>query len=251
MFYKDIYYETAGRGDTVVFLHGWGGSVASFKGTYSYMSKYCRCVNLEFPGFGRSKAPDAPLTVYDYAEITRELIVYLDCGKATLIGHSFGGRIAMILAAKYPEMIRSVVLIDAAGLKPKRSVKYFYRKLRYSFAKLLVKLKIRKKEALAKYGSPDYRALSGVMRKTFVNVIGEHLNRFADMIECPALIVWGGRDRDTPPYMARYLKRRIKGSKLTVFKEAGHYSYIDRFNECNALIRKWVLSLPAAGNQVE
>ena len=240
-----MYYEVAGVGSTVIFLHGWGGSVDSFKGTYAHMSRYMKAVNLDFTGFGRSEPPETPLTVYDYAEKVRRLIGYLNCGAVVLIGHSFGGRIALILAAKYPDLIRAVILIDAAGLKPRRTLKYFYRKLRFIAAKFFVKIGIKRAASLQKYGSPDYRTLSGVMKKTFVNVIKEHLHAYTDMIKCPALIIWGSRDRDTPPYMARQLKAHIKDSRLVIFKGAGHYSYIDRFEECNILIRQWILSLNA------
>ena len=218
-----MYYEEAGKGRTVIFLHGWGGSIASFKGTFTYLSKYFHCVNLEFHGFGNSETPKTPYTIYDYADELKEFIGFLNCGAVTVIGHSFGGRVALILAAEAPELVGGVILIDAAGLKPRRGLKYFFRKL-------------------TKQGSPDYRALSGVMRKTFVNVVNEHLNRFTHRIKCHALIIWGGKDKDTPPWMARYLNRHIVNSRLIVFKNAGHYSYIDRFDECNMLLLDWLVN---------
>ena len=242
MYYNGIYYEEKGEGKTVIFLHGWGGGINSFKGTFTYLSKFYRCINLEFPGFGNSETPAKPYTIYDYAERIREFIGFLKPagGSVTLVGHSFGGRVALILAAEYPALIENVVLIDAAGLKPRRGLKYFYRKTKFNFAKLLVRLKIKKAETLCKYGSPDYRALSGIMKKTFVNVVGERLNTLAHKIRRPVLLVWGGKDKDTPLYMARYFKRHIQNSRLVIFKGAGHYSYIDKFHECNLLLKDWI-----------
>ena len=240
MYYKGIYYEEAGKGKTVVFLHGWGGGIASFKGTFTYLSKFYRCINLEFPGFGNSGTPGVPYTVYDYAERIKDFIGFLKCGAVTLAGHSFGGRIALILAAEYPESVERIVLIDAAGLKPRRGLKYYCRRIKFGFAKLLVRLKMRRPETLSRHGSPDYRALSGVMKKTFVNVINEHLNILTHKIMCSALLVWGSKDKDTPLYMGRYFKKHIKGSRLVIYKGAGHYSYIDRFHECNLLLKDWL-----------
>ena len=86
LFYQGIYYETAGTGETAVFLHGWGGGIASFKGTFTYLSKFCRCVNLEFPGFGQSETPPVPYSVYDYAERIRNFIGFL-CNDTPVTGY--------------------------------------------------------------------------------------------------------------------------------------------------------------------
>ena len=98
----------------------------------------------------------------DYADGVLELMDKLNIEKATLVGHSFGGRVAIYIAAKYPEKVEKLVLVDSAGIKPRRGIKYRLKILLH---------KILKKFGKGLKGSKDYRALSPVMKKTFQNVV--------------------------------------------------------------------------------
>ena len=77
-------------------------------------------------------------------------------------------------------------------------------------------------------GSSDFRQLSFKMRKTFVNIVNTFLEKYAININVPTLLVWGECDKDTPMYMAKKLKRIIKNSELIVFKNAGHFAYVEQ-----------------------
>jgi pimeloyl-ACP methyl ester carboxylesterase len=224
-----------------VFLHGWGGALSAFKGTFEALKRHAHVVNLELPGFGQSPPPARPWGITDYARLVRGFIgAVCGGGAVTLIGHSFGGRIALILAATCPDIVEKAVLIDCAGLKPRRGLRYVCRRLRYACAKISVKLRLRGADGLNGYGSADYRVLTGVMRATFVRVIGFHLPLYARAVTQPTLLIWGGRDRDTPPYMARKLRRLIPNSRLKIFPYAGHYAYIDEFKAVNRLIVEFI-----------
>ena len=135
------------------------------------------------------------------------------------VGHSFGGRVGLILASR--KILSALMLIDSAGLKPRRTPLYYAKVIAYKTAKLL---RITPKNA----GSRDYRSLSVNMRATFVKVVNEHLDKLLPTIEIPTLITWGDRDRETPLYMAKKFHKHIKGSALFVF-DGGHYSYIDSY----------------------
>lgn len=111
---------------------------------------------VDFYGFGKTPHPDYPLTVKDYADGVLELMDKLNIEKATLVGHSFGGRVAIYIAAKYPEKVEKLVLVDSAGIKPRRGIKYRLKILLH---------KILKKFGKGLKGSKDYRALSPVMKK--------------------------------------------------------------------------------------
>lgn len=160
------------------------------------------------------------LTLDNYVEYVRGIIDEFKSEDITLVCHSFGGRIALKDAGNIA--IKRLVLTDIAGLKPRRGLKYFYRKLRYKLNKLLGK-------DTSKCGSPDYQALSPVMKRTFNNIINEHLDSYITKINVPTLIVWGGQDKDTPIYMAKKLHKKIPKSGLIVFRKAGHFSYLDEF----------------------
>jgi len=207
-------------------LHGWGGSIDSFRGAFEHFSLKYRCCALDFYGFGDSELP-GELTLDDYAKGVEELIEHYSMRDVVLVGHSFGGRVAMLLAA-HSDKIKSIVLVDSAGLKPRFSVKRFCRKLRYRLKKAL-------KMDTSNCGSPDYKLLSGEMRSTFKNVVNFYLDSYLKDIKCDTLIIWGNRDRDTPPYMAKRLHRGIYNSGL-IFLKGGHYSYLDCYAQFLAIL---------------
>jgi pimeloyl-ACP methyl ester carboxylesterase len=236
-----INYEIAGAGEkTVVFLHGWGGGMDGFKGCFNAFAPNFRVVNLELPGFGQSAPPARPFEITDYARVALGFIRAVCAAPVNLVGHSFGGRIALILAAEYAETVEKLVLIDSAGLKARRGLRRFFRVCRYKFMKSLANRNLADKKRLEKYGSADYRALSPDMRATFVKVVNRRLDGYAARVRAPTLILWGGRDKDTPLYMAKRFSKLIKNSELRVFPGAGHYSYIDCFRESNEAMREFL-----------
>ena len=226
-----LYYErfNGESEDTTVLLHGWGADCTAMRGIYSFLSAQGKSVlMLDLPFFGKSDPPPESFGIYEYAETVRLFLQTLGLSKVNLVGHSFGGRIALILAAK-DKTVNKTVLVDAAGLKPKRSLKYHLKVLIY---KLKKRLRIRFKKA----GSFDYNALPDFMKPVFVRVVNTHLDKILVLIECPVLLVWGENDRDTPLYMARKMHRTLKDSGLVVLKEAGHFAFLDKPNEFHAII---------------
>lgn len=214
----ELYYEMAeGSGVPIVLLHGWGGSHVSFAGLFGQLKRAGRTVvSLDFPGFGASSPPGRNWGIYDYAVVTAAFIDALHLDGVLLVGHSFGGRVAIILA-KLP-FVRGVVLADSAGMRPRRGPRYYLKVGAYKLAKRLGRG--------AGAGSADYRVLDETMRPVFVRVVNTFLERELPRIHCPVLIVWGRDDRDTPPYMAERLKKGIRDSDI-VYLPGGHYSYLD------------------------
>ena len=136
-----------------------------------------------------------------------------------LIGHSFGGRIAMRLATISPD-VAGLILLDSAGVKPHRGVRYYAKVISYKIGKKLGLSRLPK-------GSTDYAALGGSMRKTFVNIVNECSEKDAKKISVPTLLVWGSEDADTPLYMCRRLHRLIRDSEEIVIEGAGHFAYLE------------------------
>lgn len=215
------------KNPAIVFLHGWGGSIDSwiyFAKTFSYYGFFC--VVVDFPGFGQSPEPTKAYSVYDYANEVSLLINKLDLKDIVVVGHSFGGRIGIVLSGFLKLNITKLVLVDSAGIKPRRGIGYYIKVKKYKKLKSLVAMGKKPKEVLEKYGSDDYRQLSLVMKETFVKVVNEDLLEYAKQIKISTLIVWGDKDKDTPLYMAKKLKRAIKGAEMKVYA-GGHYSYLD------------------------
>lgn len=197
----------------VLFLHGWGGGISSFAGAYKAVSAWgVPCVNFAFP----KKVP-SDWGVYEYAACVRDFLVEQNIVKPIIVGHSFGGRIAIILAAQ--GLAQKIVLVDSAGLKPKFSLKRKIRIARYHRA-------VKCGKSLDGFGSTDYNNMEPEMRGVFVRIVNTHLDKLLPYIKCKTLIYWGKNDKDTPLYMAKRLSREIKGSRL-VTTDGGHYSYID------------------------
>ena len=207
------YEMQSGFAPTVLFLHGWGGGLASFAGAYG---KVCdlgfAAVNFAFP-----KDMPSDWGIYDYAAHVRAFTEKFDIKAPIIVGHSFGGRVGMILAAQ--GLCEKLVLVDSAGLKPKFDIKKKIAVARYRY-------RVKHGKPLDGFGSIDYNNMSKEKRGVFVRVVNTHLDKLMRYIKCPTLIVWGKDDKDTPPYMAKRLKRGIPNSEL-VFLDGGHYSYID------------------------
>lgn len=227
-----MYYETFGKGAPVVVLHGWGASGKLARPLARLMGEG-RFIIPDFYGFGSSPHPDHALRLDDYVDGVREILGKEGVSRATIIGHSFGGRVAIKLAVNYPELAERLILVNSAGIKPRRGLRYLVRVARYKLAKKMGK-------NLDHYGSSDYRALSSQMKGTFVNVVNEDLTPILKRITCPTLVIAGESDRDVPLYMGKIMKNKIKNSKLAVIQGAGHFSYVDSPNGVRCAVSSWL-----------
>jgi pimeloyl-ACP methyl ester carboxylesterase len=236
-----INYMDEGKGKNVLLLHGWGGSIQTMMPIFNILKDRFRVVTLDLPGFGRSDTPKVPWNSYDYAECINKFINKLNLRDLILFGHSHGGRISIILASKY-DFVKKLILIDSAGIIPKRKTKYYIKV--YGF-KLLKKLyfmlpgknkEARMEKFYMKFGSRDYRDAEGIMRQTMVKVINDNLMNLLSLIKAPTLLIWGENDQDTPLYMGKMMENEITDSGLVVLKGAGHYSYVDNYDQFRAVI---------------
>lgn len=238
---RHLNYKTFGKGKDIVFLHGWGASVSAFLFVAKKFSRNYRVTVLDFAGFGESAEPTSPYTVADYANDVLSLMDSIGIEQAIFVGHSFGGRVAMELAAKHADRVRAIVLVDSAGLKPRRGMRYY---LRVGIHKLLKKLGFRGLK-----GASDYRMLTPVMKQTFKNVVNYDQTHLLCNINCPCAIFWGKQDKDTPSYMARKLKRGIKNSEL-FWLDGGHFAYVDDFNKFYVILFAFLRSLDSQNGEV-
>ena len=228
----------------VFFLHGWGGSKESFYLVKNHIASICNMVFVSFSGFGESKEPSLPYTVEDYAKELKKLVDYLVKNeKIVLVCHSFGARVAVMFANLYPEIVSKIMIVDGAGIKPRRGVGYYIKVMRYKSLKRRVQNNKLDKKVLEKYGSSDYKALSKVMRQTFVNVVNKDLKNHYKKLSCPVLLFWGEKDKDTPLYMAKKIKKLTKNSALIVIKNAGHFSYLDDRITFIEVLKEFILNV--------
>jgi pimeloyl-ACP methyl ester carboxylesterase len=227
-----------GAGQPVLALHGWGGNARSFWPIASRLSARSYQVHLlDLPGFGQSALPPQTWGVGDYVQF---IVAYLNAAgldRVSVLGHSFGGRIALVLAAEYPARVHKMVLANSAGLRTppgfKQQVRSFWAGIvRGSLDTLgLNTLRTRLQESYnRRFASQDYLT-AGPLRDTFLQVIQEDLTLFAQRVQAPTLLIWGDQDADTPLWQGQRLEQLIPDAGLIVFKGAGHFSYLERLND--------------------
>ncbi len=211
-------------------LHGWGQTLESLLPLGELIGSWAHIHLIDLPGFGASPRPEEDWDTTQYAE---RILTYMDDNsleQVDLLGHSFGGRVAIRLARKYPDRVKHLVLIDSAGLPSRRS---YSQKLRMGWIKWLgIVLSLlspfwgpRLKEwYICRYGSEDYKN-AGPLRGTLVKTVTEDLTHEVSEIKAPTLIIWGEQDTTTPPEMGCRFQSLIVDSKLVQLPGKDHYPF--------------------------
>ena len=207
----------------ILALHGWGRSRADFAVALAGLD----AIALDLPGFGASPAPAQPGGARAYAESLSPVLSEIG-SPVTLVGHSFGGRVAVCLAAAHGDRVGGVVLVGTPLLRagPRRSVPWRYRLVRALRRAGLVSEQ-RLELARKRFGSADYRAAEGMMRAVLVETVGESYEAELAVLRCPVRLVWGEDDTEVPVSIARsaaaMLEDRGIDVSLEVVAGAGHH----------------------------
>lgn len=240
-----INYEASGQGRDVVLLHGWGGNLGSFAPVHASLARSFRVYSLDLPGFGLSDEPPVPWGTEEYGELVANFLEELGIKSPIIIGHSFGGRIAIYLGATRD--VKKMILVDSAGIRPKRRPSYYAKVYSFKAAKLLARFPLWRKQGdrlveglRRRIGSKDYMQASGIMRETLVKVVNEDLRHYLPSIKAPTLIVWGENDTATPLADGRIMERLIPDAGLVILKGAGHFSYLDRLNDFLIIVQHFL-----------
>lgn len=217
----------------VLALHGWGRTRGDFD---TLLSGY-DAIAVDLPGFGASPPPDHPVGAAGYAQLMEPLFAEFDL-PPVIVGHSFGGRVAVALAAQHPESVSGLVLVGVPLLGrdgPKPRVPWKYRLIRGARRLGLIPEE-RLERAKKQYGSADYRAASGVMRDILVTSVNETYERELGKLACPVRLVWGERDSAAPVAIARAALPMIADGSLDVVPEAGHDVHLSHAGRVRAAI---------------
>lgn len=222
----------------ILILHGWGASSKSWaKVKESLEQKGCAVFAPDMPGFGENPPPQSAWTSDDYVAWILNLAKspaspagrYKLKTPLAIVGHSFGGGLAMKIAIEHPEMFSHLILVATARIHPKPARKSFSKTLIYSIAKIgsifsfLPFFKVIRK-LFYKFivRERDYLQAKGVMKETMNKVRNEDLTPLIHRIKQPTLIIWGDKDKMTPIDSAYFLKNKIQNSKLEILPNIGH-----------------------------
>ena len=222
----DINYTQYGEGKDIVLLHGWGQNIEMMKPIGDNLCSNHRITILDLPGFGESEEPKEVWNIGDYSNMLEEFLNRLDIKKPVIMGHSFGGRIAIRYSANHS--IEKLVLFGSPCIRIQEELPLYVKMLKS--AKKLPGLN-EFGEYMKKYiGSRDYKAASPMMRKILVNVVNEDLSKYAREIEEPTLLIWGEQDTEAPLKDAKELEKIMIDAGLVVLPGT-HYAYLENLGQ--------------------
>ncbi len=214
-------------GKDIVLLHGWGQNIEMMDPIGKGMQNKFRITIIDFPGFGKSPEPPYGFSVFDYYEILDELLENLNIKEPILIGHSFGGRIAIIYAVN--KKVSKLVLMGTPFRRTNKKANYKLKVL-----KIVRKTPIIKNfegYLRSKIASNDYYNASPIMRKVLVNVINQELTDLIPKIKVPTILIWGSYDKEVPISEAKYIEDKIKDCGLIIYEGCSHFAYLERLNQ--------------------
>lgn len=230
-----VNYIQYGEGSDVLLLHGWGQNIAMMKPVGDNLCDRCRVTILDLPGFGESEEPSCPWSISDYALFLETFIKKMNIKKPTIIGHSFGGRVAIRYSADNP--IEKLVLFGSPCIRNEQELSLS--------VKILKKLKTLPGlnefgEYMKQYiGSRDYKAASPMMRQILVNVVNEDLSNYAKKIEEPTLLIWGENDTEALVDDAKELEKIMVDAALIILPGT-HYAYLENLSQVSNILKNFI-----------
>ena len=208
-------------------LHGYLSNKESFYYQIKFFSRFFRVVAVDMTGFGKSPPMKYPFSLDDYASEIKRVLDELGVKKADVLAHSFGARVAIRLAGN-DERIDRIVFTGAAGIRPRRKIKYYLKRASFILLK-----NIFSKEKLRAFYSSDYNSLDPVMKKSFIKIVNEHLDDEVRKLKNKCLLICGGKDAETPLGTEKRMKKLLN-CELCVIPSAGHFCFSERPDEFNA-----------------
>jgi pimeloyl-ACP methyl ester carboxylesterase len=236
-----VHYRDEGSGPPLVLIHGTSSSLHTWDSWVARLSSRHRVVRLDLPGFGLTgAAPDHDYSAVRYARVVAALMSELGIDRADVAGNSLGGRVALTLALEHPERVRSLVLVDAAGLSGQKPPAIFGiartpvlgRALRWLTPRTLVRRNVeevygdrsRVTEALVDryYELTRHEGNREALLDRLTGPADPPLDDRLAELRVPVLLEWGGRDRWIPPSFAQRFAGAIRGARLVTYLDAGH-----------------------------
>jgi len=226
----DISYEIVNphaKVDLIV-LHGWGSNKNLMKQSFSKHLDSFRHIYIDLPGFGSSTC-NVALQTKDYARIIELFMIHINASKDIVVGHSFGGKVALLLDPKV------LVLLSSAGIYIPKSLKVKSKIILFKLLKVFGFAKLR-----SLFVADDAKSLSEPMYQTFKNVVDEDFSDEFALYNQKALLCWGKDDTATPLSSAKKINTLIKDSMLKVY-EGDHYFFMSHAEDISKHIEETFL----------
>jgi len=227
----------------ILILHGWGSCAKNWEKVEELLKNQgFKVLVPDLPGF-KEATPKKPWSVDDYLQWIKEYVnkflqVQGDIEPFFLLGHSFGGRLAIKFAALYPSKILGLILVDSAGVGQQKSLslrqKVILKLAKFGhfiiflpfFGKMI--FPFFQKLAYFLAGTRDYYLIkTKVMKETFKKIIAEDLTLYLNKIKVPTLIIWGKKDKIVPVKIGYLIKEKIPLAKLEILPGVGHNPHLE------------------------
>ena len=242
----NINYEVIGKGNPVILLHGWLANLETMRPIANNLCQNFKVYLVDVVGFGKSDLPEHPLNTDDFGNFLKDFIEALEIENPILIGHSNGGRTIINAVGRGLVKPKKVVLIDSAGIKPKRKLGYYLKISFYKTGKFILNLlpntkaiKEFKEKLRNNVGSSDYKASANVLKETLKLIVNEDQSHLLPNIKVPTLLFWGSLDTATPISDGRKMEKLIPDAGLIEYAGATHFSYLENINNCNAVLNEF------------
>lgn len=242
----NIYYEVLGEGNPVILLHGWLATLETMRPIANNLSQNFKVYLVDVIGFGKSELPEHPLNTNDFGNFLKEFVDKLEIKNPILIGHSNGGRIIINAVGRGIVSAKKVVLIDSAGIKPKRSLFYYLKVGFYKSGKFFLGLlpntksiKKFKEKLRSNVGSEDYKSSANVLKETMKIIVNEDQSYLLPKISVPTLLFWGSLDTATPISDAKKMEKLIPDCGLIEYAGSTHFSYLENINNVNSVLNEF------------
>lgn len=241
-----VNYIDEGAGEIVLLLHGWGADITLYRSVIDALKQNRRVLALDMPGFGKTPEPSKPWCVDDYVDFVLKFIASFSIERLSVVVHSFGGRVFFKMNARgnLPFAVERAVLIDSAGILPKKSLRQKVGLRCYKIGRAFMSTKVMRflypdavEDMRRRRGSSDYNNATPLMRTTLVKVVNEDLEPLIHLVKCPTLLIWGDRDTATPIEDARRMEELIADAGLVVCEGAGHFSYAEQPAKVNGALQ--------------
>lgn len=243
----NINYEVMGEGNPVILLHGWLANLETMKPLANNLSQNFKVYLVDIVGFGKSDLPEKPLNTDDFGDFLKQFIDELKIENPILIGHSNGGRMIINSVGRKIVKPKKVILIDSAGIKPKRKLSYYIKIAFYKTGKFFLnllpntkKIKEFKEKLYNSVGSSDYKASAAVLKETMKIILNEDQSKYLPEINVPTLLFWGSLDKDTPISDAKKMEKLIPNCGLIEYPNSTHFSYLENINNVNAVLNEFL-----------
>ncbi len=231
----NVNYIQYGEGKDVILLHGWKQNIEMMKPIGDNLANKFKITILDLPGFGESDEPLYPWDLNDYKEMLEILIAKLKINNPILIGHSFGGRLAINYSSN--NKIEKLVLFGSP-IRPEKKKDSLKVKTLKTLKKLPGMSGIA--EEMKKHiGSRDYRNASKIMRQVLVNVVNMDLFETAKKIKAPTLIIWGDSDTEANIEDAKLLENNLQDAALIVLPGT-HYAYLENLLQVSSILNNFL-----------